>query len=148
MKTFVVAALITSFSVTVQAAQDAGSPRLNFLLHCAGCHKQDASGKPESGIPSFRNRLGNFLKIDGGREFIAQVPGSSQSPLSDAETAELLNWILKTFSPQEVPKGTAPFTTGEVGALRQSRMVDVPGRREALTNRLYQEHGVDMRGYR
>lgn len=85
------------------AAQSVGSPRLNFLLHCSGCHAVDGSGNNAAGIPNLRGTIGHFLKVDGGREYLAQVPGSAQSPLSDKETAELINWMLREFSAKELP---------------------------------------------
>ena len=120
---------------------DAGSPRMNYMLHCSGCHGQDGSGSPSSGVPSMRGSLGHFFKAENGREFLIQVPGTSQSPLSNAETAELLNWILKTFSPQEVPAGTAPYTTQEVARLRAAPLEDVPARRGAIVRQL-KEQGI------
>lgn len=130
------------------ADQSAGSPRMNYLLHCSGCHRQDGSGTPVSGVPGFRGRLGHFLKVEGGREYLIQVPGTSQSPLSDAETAALLNWLLKTFSASELPADAAPITTGEVARIRREPLVDVPGRRAYLTDVLLNTFGVDLRGYR
>lgn len=114
---------------------------MNYMLHCSGCHGPDGSGSPQSGVPSMRHSLGNFFRTKDGREFLIQVPGTSQSSLSNAETAELLNWILKSFSPQEVPVGTAPYTTQEVASLRAAPLEDVPGRRSEIIKRL-KEQGV------
>lgn len=125
----------------VWAGPDAGSPRMNFLLHCSGCHAQDGSGSPSSGVPSMRGTLGHFFKVPDGREFLIQVPGTSQSSLSHAETAELMNWILKTFSPKEVPAGTRPYTTEEVARLRATPLEDVPGRRKEIVSHL-KEQGI------
>ena len=83
-----------------------------------------------------RGTLGHFLKVKDGREFLIQVPGTSQSPLSNAETAELANWLLKTFSPQEVPANTVPYSTQEVAGLRGSPLADAPGRRSEIVQRL------------
>lgn len=123
------------------AGPDAGSPRMNYMLHCSGCHGQDGSGNPEVGIPNVRGSLGHFFKVQNGREFLIQVPGSSQSPLSNAETAELLNWMVKTFSPNEMPPGTAPYTTAEVAKLRSSPLADAPARRGEIV-RLLKEQGI------
>lgn len=120
------------------ASQDAGSPRLNYMLHCSGCHGADGSGSPPSGVPTMRGSLGHFLKAEGGREFLVQVPGTSQSPLSDGETAELLNWVLKAFSAAEVPPGTPPYTTAEVARLRAVHLEDVPAHRAVIVQRLKQ----------
>lgn len=118
------------------AGADAGSPRMNFMLHCSGCHGQDGSGSPGAGVPDMRGNLGHFLKVQDGREFLIQVPGTSQSSLSDRDTAELANWLLKTFSPEAVPPQTVPYTTAEVARLRADRLADVPGRRNEIVQRL------------
>lgn len=135
------AALLVLVGNLAWAGPDAGSPRMNYMLHCSGCHGQDGSGSPQSGVPSMRSSLGHFFRTRDGREFLIQVPGTSQSSLSHAETAELLNWILKNFSPQEVPAGTAPYTTEEVAALRAAPLEDVPKRRNEIVSRL-KEQGI------
>lgn len=127
--------------VTAAQAADAGSPRLNYLLHCSGCHAQDGSGNPECGVPTMRGALGHFLRLPEGRDFLVQVPGTSQSALSDAEVAEMLNWILKTYSREQIPEGFKPYTKQEVTALRARPLDDVSGRRADIVQRL-REQGI------
>lgn len=140
--------VIASACSFAHAGQDAGTPKLNYRLHCAGCHVIDGSGLPRVGIPSFRHRLGYFLNTEGGREFLIQVPGASHSPLSNAELAELMNWMLKAFSADEIPGGARAFTAEEVTVLRRNRLVDVPGRRDEVTSEIYRDYGVDIRDYK
>jgi cytochrome c553 len=141
MKKIISIAVLGLTASMAWAGPDAGSPRMNFLLHCSGCHGQDGSGSPSSGVPTMRGTLGHFLKAQDGREFLIQVPGTAQSSLSHAETAELANWLLKTFSPQEVPANTPPYTTAEVARLRGSPLADAPGRRAEIVQRL-KEQGI------
>lgn len=115
---------------------DAGSPRMNYLLHCSGCHHPDGSGSPESGVPDMRDKLGYFLRAPHGREFLIQVPGTSQSRLSHAEVAELMNWMLGNFSKAQVPAGQSPYTEQEVAALRAKPLDDVSGRRADIVKDL------------
>jgi hypothetical protein len=89
-----------------------------------------------------RNAVGHFLRLPEGRAFLVQVPGTSNSALSDAEIAVLLNWMLPQFSKKEIPPGFKPYTTGEVAALRGRRLDDVFATRTAIVKRL-----ADM-GYR
>lgn len=131
-----VVALGLAWALPGQAAEDAGSPRMNYLLHCSGCHGPDGSGSPDHGIPSMLGTLGHFLTVQDGREFLIQVPGTSHSNLGDREVAELANWLLKTFSPAEVPPGTKPYTKEEVTALRHHPLTDVPSRRAQIVSRL------------
>ncbi len=115
---------------------DAGSPRANYMLHCSGCHGIDGSGNPGAGIPTMVNTLGHFLRVSGGRDFLVQVPGTSQSALPDDAVAELLNWILKKFSPDEIPPGTPSYSAQEVARLRSQPLNDVPAFRTEIVGRL------------
>lgn len=132
----------------VLGAQNAGSPRLNYVLHCAGCHGIDGNGDLKGGIPTLRGTIGHFLKVEGGREYLVQVPGASQSPLSDGETAELLNWMLKAFSAADMPADAKAYSAAEVGCLRRNQPADVPRQRSEVTDRLFREHGIDLKSYR
>ncbi len=69
--------------------------------------------------------VGNFLHVPGGREFLVRVPGSANAALDDASLAELLNWILITMSPTELPSSWMPFTAGEVRELRSAPLREV-----------------------
>lgn len=115
---------------------DAGSPHMNYLLHCSGCHHPDGSGSPESGVPDMRDKLGYFLSAPHGREFLIQVPGTSQSRLSHAEVAELMNWMLGNFSKAQIPAAHQPYSEREVAALRAKPLDDVSGRRADIVKNL------------
>ncbi len=115
---------------------DAGSPQANYMLHCSGCHGLDGSGSPGAGIPTMRNTLGHFLRVAGGRDFLVQVPGTSQSALPDGAVAELLNWILGKFSPAEMPPDAPPYSEQEVARLRSQPLDDVPAFRAEIVGRL------------
>jgi mono/diheme cytochrome c family protein len=113
------------------------SPRYNFLLHCGGCHQSDGSGAPDSGVPSFLGNLGYFLRNPAGRRFLAQVPGSSQSPLDDQDLADVLNWILTDFCRAELPATFSPFTADEVHAARGTPLADVKAQRARIITELH-----------
>lgn len=117
-------------------ADDAKRARLNYLHHCAGCHLADGSGAPSQGIPSMRGPLGRFLAVPGGREFIVQVPGVMNSPLSDGDTAQLMNWLLPAVTAETLPPGTAPYSAEEIARLRRSRPLDVMAVRAELVRRM------------
>jgi mono/diheme cytochrome c family protein len=102
----------------------AESPRVNFLVHCSGCHLPDGRGQ-EGSVPDLSRYAGRFAAIPAGRAFLVQVPGSSQSPLDDAETAALLNWILANIAKADV----APYTVEEVTRYRGTKLLDVQKRR-------------------
>jgi len=101
------------------------------MLECQGCHLADGSGSP-NGVPALADFVARFLTVDGGREFLVQVPGSAQSSLGDAELAAVLNWMLREFGPREIAERAPPYTASEVALLRASPLTDVDGARRAL----------------
>lgn len=117
-------------------APNGQTPRMNYLHYCAGCHLGDGSGQPSHGVPNMRGVLGQFLRVEGGREFIVKVPGVSHTPLADADVAALMNWLLADIAQPSTPAGTAPYTAAEVTRLRSERMVDVPATRRQIVERL------------
>ncbi len=99
-------------------AQGKTAARINYIMHCQGCHLADGSATPGK-VPALKQDVGRFLQVEGGREFLIQVPGTSQSALTDAEVADVLNWILKNFSGDELPYDFTPYTTLEITQFRQ-----------------------------
>ena len=71
----------------------------------------------------------------GGREYLIRVPGSAQSPLSNAELADVLNWMIRKFGPAEVSSRFSEFTSQEI-ALNRKPLVDVEPLREILLERI------------
>lgn len=114
------------------AADGPAKARLQYLQYCVGCHGMDGSGAPTKGVPSMRGTLGRFLQQPGGREFIVQVPGVMNSPLSDRDIADLMNWLLPQVSAPTLPASLAPYEASEISRLRASRPVDVPAQRQRL----------------
>jgi hypothetical protein len=116
--------------LTVQA-DGAPSPRINYILHCQGCHLMDGSGTPGK-VPALKRAMSWFLHVPGGREYLIQVPGTSQSALTDAEVAAVLNWILENFSREELPVDFVPYSTEEVSRIRRQPLANVSAVRAEL----------------
>jgi len=107
-------------------------PRLDYVLQCMGCHRED--GRGASGrVPSLVDEPGRLLRVPGGRAYLVRVPGVANAPLDDAAVAALLNWMLATFSAGTLPPDFAPYTAAEVTALRATRLADAGAVRRALT---------------
>lgn len=102
-------------------------PSEGYLLHCSGCHGQDGRGTP--GMTPTLHDMGRLLERPGGREYLARVPGVAQAPVGDEELAALLNWVLSTYSPDDA---IVPYSTAEVGSLRQRPIRDTVAARAAL----------------
>ncbi len=126
--------LLTGLAVCALLASSAvADPRTDYILNCRGCHAPDGSGLPDGGgAPSFRGQVGKFLWVPGGREYLIRVPGTAQSELSDARIAAVLTWIVREFSPGEVPTDFAPFSAEEVGRYRRPPLAEVEGVRRGL----------------
>lgn len=122
------AALVATALLGAPAAAD---PRVDYMLHCRGCHGPDGAGAPGA-APSFRGQLAKFLWVPGGREYLIRVPGTAQSELDDARTAALLNWLLHEFSPEQIPAGFTAYGAEEVGRHRRAPLSDVWGTRQEL----------------
>jgi mono/diheme cytochrome c family protein len=117
-------------AVLLTATTAAADPRTDYVLHCQGCHRADGSGTA-NGVPSFRGQLAKFVQVPGGREYLIRVPGSSQSELTDARLAAVLNWMLREFSASP-PAHFTPFTTEEVARHRRPPLADVETPRSRL----------------
>ena len=83
-----------------------------------------------------RGTLGQFLHIPGGREFIAQVPGVMNTPLSDRDIANLMNWLLPYVSSDTLPEGAPAYSAAEIANLRKTRPLDVMAVRRSLIGAL------------
>ena len=120
---FRMAWLVVGLAAAVPAA--AGPPPAEqYLLHCSGCHGPEGRGTPGT-VPSLLD-LGPVFKAEGGREYLARVPGVAQAPVSDADLAALLNWVLVTLSGVALDE---PYAAGEVGELRARPLRDPAGAR-------------------
>ena len=113
-------------------AEGGNSPRVNYMLHCMGCHMMDGSGAPGA-VPSLRGRMASFLQVDAGRAYLIQVPGTAQSPLNDAEVAEVVNWMLEEFTIGPLPADFQPYSEEEVAGYRSVRPVYLGAARAKIT---------------
>ncbi|MGQ9425434.1 cytochrome c peroxidase [Gilvimarinus sp. F26214L] len=96
------------------------SPEVDYLLHCAGCHLENGSGMPPH-IPDLRVDLSYFAARPEGRSYLIRVPGVSQAPISDADLAEVLSWVVATFAGEQL---AAPFSAAEVSQHRLNVLAD------------------------
>ncbi len=109
----------------------AESPRVLYMLHCQGCHLADGSGSPGA-VPALNGQVARFLAVPGGREFLVRVPGSASAPMSDADLAAVLNWIVARFGPVAEAEAARPYAEDEVARLRREPLLDVAATRRAL----------------
>lgn len=117
---FVSSLLIAATPIAATAPE-----QFDYMMNCQGCHLPDGAGFPAHNVPAVAGNLGNFLHVEGGREFLVQVPGSAQSDLDDERLAAVLNWILTTFSAEQLPADWQRYSASEVRALRQTPLLEV-----------------------
>jgi hypothetical protein len=103
----------------------------NYMLNCMGCHLPDGSGAAGK-VPSVRESLVRLSMSSAGRRYLVQVPGSSQSPLSNLELAQVLSWMVRNLSAETVPPDFTDFTAAEVARYRGSPLVNVRETRARL----------------
>ena len=101
------------------------------MLNCMGCHLPDGSGAAGK-VPSVRDSLVTLASSAAGRRFLVQVPGASQSPLTDLELAQVLNWMVRNLSARAVPADFTDFTAPEVASYRRPPLVKVRETRARL----------------
>lgn len=90
-------------------------------------------------VPALKNEIGRFLQVAGGREYLIQVPGTSQAPLTDQEIAAVLNWILENFSSNEMPTDFTPYTADEVARYRYEPLANASEVRAGLVQKMQQK---------
>lgn len=123
--------IIAVASLGVSSGAFAYEPQINYALQCMGCHTPDGAGVPDR-VPSIKDTLVPLAGMAEGRRYLVQVPGSAQSTLSNAELAELLNWMIQTLSVVTPAKPLAPFTAAEVKEYRAHTLTQVRATRERL----------------
>jgi mono/diheme cytochrome c family protein len=99
-------------------------PAVNFQLNCMGCHLADGSGE-QGRVPSLRRSLVLLSSRPAGRDYIIRVPGVAQSPLSDEETAALLNWMTRNLSDLKLPPDYVDYSAAEIGRARSHPLTRV-----------------------
>lgn len=134
MKTRAIAVLIAALSIA-SVARAGGSPAELYTLNCWGCHKPRAEGIPGT-VPRLADSMADFLQVPGGREYLVEVPGVASSALSNAEIAEVLNWLLFTFNKAELPADFKPYTAAEIAKDRPHQLIRIIETRDALVKRL------------
>lgn len=114
----------------VPAPARAESPSNLYLLNCWGCH--GAHGEGVNGTAPPLAGAADFLRARGGREYLIEVPGVSESALNDAQVALVMNWIMDTMNRGRVPAGFTPYSAQEVHRDRAVRIDDLSATRRAL----------------
>jgi mono/diheme cytochrome c family protein len=112
----------------------ADPPDQLYMLNCWGCHRPNGEGIPGT-APPLKGAV-DFLRVPGGREYLISVPGVALSPLSNEQAAEVMNWILKSFSKDRLPIDFKPYTAAEIGKARTTHLLDIKKARADLMTKM------------
>lgn len=135
------ACLAATIAPPVFAGQGERSPHVNYVLRCAGCHGMTGEGTQEGGVPAFPDSVGHIAATEMGRTYMMHVPGVVSASLSDREIAEVMNYVLDTWS-----EGATHFTEAEVSRRRAEEVADVVAYRRRVVAEL-QAQGVQVADY-
>jgi mono/diheme cytochrome c family protein len=128
-------------AIALAAPAMAQSPAELYTMNCWGCHLPHAEGIRGT-VPRLAHSMGSFLRLPEGRAYLARVPGVANSPLDDQQIADVLNWMLETFSKDELPQDFRPYRADEIRKYRPRPIVKVKDARRALVKKL------DKMGYK
>ncbi len=109
----------------------AEDPKIAYWLHCAGCHLLDGHGAPPE-VPTLIEEPGRIAGLPGGREYLLRIPGVALAGIDNEKLAEVLNYMLLTFSPESTPVDFEPFTPEEVGRSREQVLTNPLKRRAEI----------------
>jgi mono/diheme cytochrome c family protein len=105
-------------------------PARIYAENCEGCHGW--AGVSVTEIPTLKGRIGYFVRIPEGRRYLLQVPNVAQNPSSDEDIAAMMNWLLATYSRDELPADFVPYSAAEVAQLRKARIDAAADRRRVI----------------
>lgn len=124
-----------TLAMALAAPVFAGSAAELYTLNCWGCHSPHAQGIPGS-VPRLAHSMGYFLNLPEGRAYLVEVPGAANSPLNDQQVADVLNWMLETFSKNELPTDFKPYTVEDIRTYRPHPLLNVKDTRRELAKKL------------
>jgi hypothetical protein len=127
--------VIAGVLLTLSRDARADSAAQLYLLNCWGCHRANGEGIKGS-VPRIRGFGGFFLHLPEGRAYFASVPGVANSSLSDAQAAQVLDWMLRSFSRDQLPPGFTPYAPEEIKRYRLKPITEVVQTRKQLIERL------------
>jgi mono/diheme cytochrome c family protein len=103
-----------------------------YRLKCSGCHGMAGAGSAIGRIPPFTGLVGHFADSRDGRLYLVHVPGVANSGLPDADTADVLNYVLRKWGGDGSPAPPTEFTAMEVATLRSIHLDDIAALRRKL----------------
>lgn len=152
-----VAAACMTFALASKATNRAGPDDLSkvtaenegarkYALYCGGCHGLDGRGEVGADVPSLPPFVGSFLHDPEGKLYLVNVGGVMAADVSDADTAEILNYMIDRFGVNSKPENSVLFSASEVASLR-SKPIDAVSVRRGIAARLKKKDVKLPEGY-
>ena len=116
--------LLLSACCLLTAARANADAHSAYLLGCGGCHGEQGVSNSKL-VPDLRDQVGYFLNVPDGRGYLVRLPNVAFYTASDAELANILNYMVFTIAGSSTPARTKPFTAAEVGSLRKHPLNEV-----------------------
>ncbi len=112
-----------------------GEVQEDYARNCQGCHRADGTGAYGS-VPRLRGFVGLFTRLPEGRDYLIRVPGVVWAMLDDERLTRLVNWMLYTYSSDELAPDFRPYTVEEIRAARARPLAEVKSTRARLIREL------------
>lgn len=119
------AAMLVAILAGLGATPALAGAHSDYLLHCSGCHGQDAAGSVRGGVPDLRGYVSSFGQTRQGRIYLMHVPGVVASGLDDAGIARVMNYVMARWGAAGDKGEVAAFTPAEVERLRALQIGNV-----------------------
>lgn len=113
---------IAMSKMAANSTSDADRAKLNYELNCQGCHLPNGEGTIGR-VPKMAGIVGQFARFSESRAYLTRVPGVTNAALDNTELAEVLNYVVQTQDPENLPEDFKPFTAEEMAAGRQEALV-------------------------
>jgi mono/diheme cytochrome c family protein len=120
MSILALAAGLAALSTSAPAAPPADhlTARSNYLERCGGCHGVQGRAFADT-VPDLRDRAGWFLCDAAGRDYVSRLPNIVFSHLTDADLADMLNYVVFDLGGTSTPKGARRYTAAEMAHARR-----------------------------
>ena len=117
-------------AIAVARPAGAFTARVNYALHCQGCHLADGRETPGL-VHRLQGTVGLLARTPAGREYLVRLPNVASVPLDDRELAALLDWVVLRFAESRPGENPAPFSVEEIAPRRGRPLLDADSARAA-----------------
>jgi len=119
---FITALLFAAAAQSAPAMPELTAPQSDYVEYCSGCHGMQGNSAPAE-IPVLRGRVGYFMCIKDGRDYLIRLPNVAYSAIDDnQELADMMNFVVFGLGGNSAPKDAKPFTAAEVKRLRNEAL--------------------------